>query len=315
MKTLQQKRKATYHTIRDYCVLALSMIVGAIGLYLFLQPNQIAMGGIVGIAQIVNWGTGVPVYYTYFALNFLLFLVALKILGWRFCAKTIFAVVVFTVASKILVIFLPPDLHLLADQKFMACMIGGIFMGVSVGLGLSSGGSTGGSDVVAAIVHKYRDVSLGKVILLCDMLIITSSYVVLRDWEKVLYSYVLLFIIAQCVDYVVNLQRQSVLFFIISDHYQEIGEAINKIAERGCSTLHGEGFYSKKNIKVVFCIAKKSESAFIFDLIDNIDPNAFVAQSAAIGVYGQGFDRMRSSKKMTLDDINKKLEKSIPHET
>ena len=171
MKTLQQKRKATYHTIRDYCVLALSMIVGAIGLYLFLQPNQIAMGGIVGIAQIVNWGTGVPVYYTYFALNFLLFLVALKILGWRFCAKTIFAVVVFTVASKILVIFLPPDLHLLADQKFMACMIGGIFMGVSVGLGLSSGGSTGGSDVVAAIVHKYRDVSLGRVILLCDMLL------------------------------------------------------------------------------------------------------------------------------------------------
>ena len=188
-------------------------------------------------------------------------------------------------------------------------------MGVSVGLGLSSGGSTGGSDVVAAIVHKYRDVSLGRVILLCDMLIITSSYVVLRDWEKVLYSYVLLFIIAQCVDYVVNLQRQSVLFFIISDHYQEIGEAINKIAERGWSTLHGEGFYSKKNIKVVFCIAKKSESAFIFDLIDNIDPNAFVAQSAAIGVYGQGFDRMRSSKKMTLDDINKELEKSIPHET
>ena len=122
-----------------------------------------------------------------------------------------------------------------------------------------------------------------------------------------LYGYVLLFIISFCVDHVVNSLRRSVQFFIISDKYQEIGEAINKIADRGCSTLNGNGFYTKKGIKVIFCIAKKSESSFIFDLIDEIDPNAFVAQSAVIGVYGQGFDRVKVRKKINLQEIKEKI--------
>ena len=159
------------------------------------------------------------------------------------------------------------------------------------------------------MIHKYRDVSLGQIILFCDLTIITSSYVVLQDWEKVLYGYVLLFVISFVVDHLVNSLRQSVQFFIISDKYQEIGEAINQIAERGCSVLNGSGFFTKKDIKVIFCIAKKSESSFIFDLIDEIDPNAFVAQSAVVGVYGQGFDRVKSHHKINLKELREKLAK------
>ncbi len=293
--------------VRDYVVITIAMLMGVLGLNLFLLPNQITMGGIMGVASIVYWGMGIPAQDTYFVLNGLLLIAALRVLGWRFCAKTIYAVIVFTIGSMVLQSIMPPDLHLLADQKFMACMVGAVFMGTSVGLGLSAGGSTGGSDVIAAMVHKYRDVSLGHIILFFDLAIITSSYVVLRDWEKVLYGYVLLFIISFCVDHVVNSLRRSVQFFIISDKYQEIGEAINKIADRGCSTLNGNGFYTKKGIKVIFCIAKKSESSFIFDLIDEIDPNAFVAQSAVIGVYGQGFDRVKVRKKINLQEIKEKI--------
>lgn len=293
--------------LRDYGIITFAMLLGVVGLNLFLLPNQITMGGIMGVASIVYWGMGIPVQDTYFVINALLLIAALKVLGWRFCAKTIYAVIVFTVASTVLQSVIPPDLHLLADQKFMACMVGAVFMGTSVGLGLSAGGSTGGSDVIAAMIHKYRDVSLGHIILFCDLTIITSSYVVLRDWEKVLYGYVLLFIISFCVDHVVNSLRRSVQFFIVSDKYQEIGEAINKIADRGCSTLNGNGFFTKKDIKVIFCIAKKSESSFIFDLIDEIDPNAFVAQSAVIGVYGQGFDRVKVRKKINLEEIKQKI--------
>jgi len=118
---------------------------------------------------------------------------------------------------------------------------------------------------------------------------------------------VLLFIVSFCVDYVVNSLRRSVQFFIISEKWEEIGEAINKIADRGCSTLNGNGFYSKQDIKVIFCIAKKSESSIIFDLVDEIDPDAFVAQSAVIGVYGQGFDRVRVRKKISLEEIKKEI--------
>ena len=299
--------KSIYRTVRDYAIIAIAMIMGVIGLNLFLVPNEITMGGTMGVAEIVYWGTGIQTQYTYFAINAALLIAALKVLGWRFCVKTVYAVVVFTVASSVFQWLGVANVHLLADQKFMACIVGGVFMGTSVGLGLSAGGSTGGSDVVAAMIHKYRDVSLGHIILFCDLTIITSSYVVLHDWEKVLYGYVLLFIVSFCVDYVVNSLRRSVQFLIISRKWEEIGLAINKIADRGCSTLNGNGFYSKRDIKVIFCIAKKSESAMIFDIVDEIDPDAFVAQSAVIGVYGQGFDRVRVRKKISLEEIKKEI--------
>ena len=299
--------KSIYRTVRDYAIIAIAMIMGVIGLNLFLVPNEITMGGTMGVAEIVYWGTGIQTQYTYFAINAALLIAALKVLGWRFCVKTVYAVVVFTVASSVFQWLGFANVHLLADQKFMACIVGGVFMGTSVGLGLSAGGSTGGSDVVAAMIHKYRDVSLGHIILFCDLTIITSSYVVLHDWEKVLYGYVLLFIVPFCVDYVVNSLRRSVQFLIISRKWEEIGLAINKIADRGCSTLNGNGFYSKRDIKVIFCIAKKSESAMIFDIVDEIDPDAFVAQSAVIGVYGQGFDRVRVRKKISLEEIKKEI--------
>lgn len=296
--------------LRDYGIITIAMMLGVIGLNLFLLPNEITTGGIMGVASIVYWGTGIPVQNTFFALNGVLLIIALKVLGWHFCAKTIYGVVVFTVGSAILQSVIPPGLHLLADQKFMACMVGAVFLGTSIGMGLSAGGSTGGSDVIAAMIHKYRDVSLGHIILFCDLTIITSSYVVLQDWEKVLYGYVLLFVISFVVDHLVNSLRQSVQFFIISDKYQEIGEAINEIADRGCSMLNGSGFFTKKDIKVIFCIAKKSESNFIFELIDEIDPNAFVAQSAVVGVYGQGFDHVKKHRKLNLNELREKVIKN-----
>ena len=308
---MQSKRNKgkLWRQLRDYGIITIAMLLGVIGLNLFLLPNEITTGGIIGVASIVYWGTGIPVQETFFVINAVLLLVALKVLGWHFCAKTVYGVVVFTVASAVLQRVMPPDLHLLADQKFMAFMVGAVFLGTSVGLGLSAGGSTGGSDVIAAMVHKYRDVSLGHIILFCDLTIITSSYVVLRDWEKVLYGYVLLFVISFVVDHIVNSLRQSVQFFIISDKYQEIGEAINEIADRGCTMLNGNGFFTKKDKKVIFCIAKKSESNFIFELIDEIDPNAFVAQSAVVGVYGQGFDHVKKHRKIDLEELREKMTK------
>ena len=308
MQSRRNKGKL-WRQLRDYGIITIAMLLGVIGLNLFLLPNEITTGGIIGVASIVYWGTGIPVQETFFVINAVLLLVALKVLGWHFCAKTVYGVVVFTVASAVLQRVMPPDLHLLADQKFMACMVGAVFLGTSVGLGLSAGGSTGGSDVIAAMVHKYRDVSLGHIILFCDLTIITSSYVVLRDWEKVLYGYVLLFVISFVVDHIVNSLRQSVQFFIISDKYQEIGEAINEIADRGCTMLNGNGFFTNKDKKVIFCISKKSESNFIFELIDEIDPNAFVAQSAVVGVYGQGFDHVKKHRKIDLEELREKMTK------
>ena len=295
-----------YREIRDYVMISVAMISYGIGWTVFMLPNSIPTGGVPGVSSVLYWGTQLPVQFSYFTINFILLLIALKILGWKFCTKTIYAVTLLTLLIQLFQSFTEGQ-HLLANDPFMASIIGGVFMGSGIGIGLAFNGSTGGTDIIAAIINKYRDISLGRVIMMVDLIIITSSYVVLHDWERIIYGYVALIVSSLCVDQVVNSMRRSVQFFIISDKYQEIGEAITKIADRGCSTLNGNGFYSKKDIKVIYCIAKKSESPLIFDRIDWIDPNAVVDQSSVIGVYGQGFDRAKVRKQISLEQIQKEL--------
>jgi uncharacterized membrane-anchored protein YitT (DUF2179 family) len=288
-------RKKKFSELRDYIVLALAMLVGSIGWVVFLLPNHITLGGLPGISSILYWGFGIPVQVTYLVLNVVLLAFALRILGLKFCIKTIYAVLVFTACVSVLQT-LTAGSHLLHDQPFMATVVGACFLGGSVGMGLSCNGSTGGSDVIAAMINKYHDISLGHAILMCDVCVVTSSYFVLGDWEKVIYGYVVLFVSSICVDRVVNMMRRSVQFFIISDKHEEIGHAINLDMMRGCTIINGQGFYSGKEVKMLFVLARQSESSKIFRLIDEIDPTAFVSQSAVIGVYGLGFDRFKGKK-------------------
>lgn len=285
-------KQAAIHEAKDYVMIALGMILYGIGWTVFLLPNDITTGGVPGIASIVYFATGLPVQYVYFSINFILLLLAIRILGWKFSIKTIFAVFTLTFFLS-LIQQVTQDITLLHDQPFMACVIGASFCGSGIGIAFSSNGSTGGTDIIAAIINKYRDITLGKVMLICDLIIISSSYFVLKDWEKVVYGYVTLYICSFVLDQVVNSARQSVQFFIISDKYEEIGKRINVYPHRGVTVINASGFYTGKEIKMLFILAKKRESGIIFHLIKEIDPNAFVSQSAVIGVYGEGFDRIK----------------------
>lgn len=277
--------------VKDYAIIALGMLMYGIGWTVFLLPNDIPSGAVPGIASIIYWAFKVPVQYTYLTINFLLLLLALKILGFKFCLKTIWAVAILT--AFLAVIQNVVSGGLIHDQPFMACVLGASFCGGGIGIAFSANGSTGGTDIIAAIVNKYRDISLGRVILMCDVIIISSSYLVLHDWERVVYGYVVLFVSSFVIDQVVNSARQSVQFFIISSKYEEIGHRINKDLHRGVTFLDGVGCYTNNNVKMMFVLAKKRESNTIFRLIKDIDPKAFVSQSAVIGVFGEGFDRIK----------------------
>lgn len=225
-------------------------------------------------------------------MNSLLLLVALKVLGFKFCVKTIFAVFSLTFFVSVLQ-ELMVGVVLLQSQPFMACVLGASFCGMGIGFAFSFNGSTGGTDIIAAIVNKYRDVSLGRIVMLCDLIIISCSYFVLHDWEKVVYGYVTLYVCSFVLDQVVNSNHQSVQFFIISKNYKEIGEHIVKDMHRGVTVLEGKGFYTGNEMNVLFVLAKKRESNNLFRLIKDIDPNAFVTQSNVKGVYGRGFDHIK----------------------
>ncbi len=304
MEPIKLTKATIFSEVRDYVVIAIGMLSYCIGWGIFLLPNNITTGGIAGVSSILYWGTGLPVQVSYSVINGALLLGALRILGWKFCVKTVYAVSVLTISVALTQQYY--DGHLLADQPFMAAIIGAVFCGCGVGLGLSSNGSTGGTDIIAAVINKYRDISLGRVIMICDVVIITSSYFVLRDWEKVIFGYVVLYVVSFCIDQVVNSQRSSVQFFIISDKWQEIGHRINKEPHRGCTVVDAQGFYSGKEVKMLFVLAKRRQSNMIFRIINDVDPHAFVSQSAVIGVYGEGFDQFkvrRSKSKVKTDEV------------
>ncbi len=290
--TFISHRQLIMRELRDYVMIAFGLLLYGIGWTVFLLPNNLPSGAVPGIASIVYWGTGLPVQYTYLGINAVLLVFSLIIMGWKFSIKTIYAVVVL---SSILPIIqhLTNGVSIIPDQPFMACVLGASFCGCGIGVAFTANGSTGGTDIIAAIINKYRDITLGRVILLCDLVIISSSYLVLHNWEKVVYGYVVLFISSFMLDQVVNSARQSVQFFIISKKYEEIGRRINNDLHRGVTIIDGMGCYTGEGVKMMFVLAKKRESTLIFRMIKDIDPKAFVSQSAVIGVFGEGFDRIK----------------------
>ncbi|MDR0185969.1 YitT family protein [Prevotella brunnea] len=296
---VKNQPKTIIREIKNFLFIAIAISIASFGWCAFILPHKIPIGGIAGFSSVVFWGVNIPVQYTYFTLNIALLLIALKILGWKFCVRTIFAVVVFTIQTSIFQALLK-DTTLFSNQPFLACVIGGALLGIGTGIALQYNASTGGSDVIAAMINKHHDVSLGKVILACDLIIITSGYVVLKNWENIIYGYITLFVMTSVVDYVINGMRGSVQFFVVSEKWQEIGNAINNDVQRGCTLIDARGFYTGKEMGMLFILARRTETREIFQVIDEIDPEAFISQSSVNGVYGIGFDRMKVGKRKKL---------------
>ena len=287
--------------VKDYIYITLGLISYSLGWAAFLLPYQITTGGTTGIGAIIYYATGFPIQWSYFIINAVLMTFAIRILGPKFSIKTTYAIFTLTfllwlfqlvVNNYVEAPDMTPDgkpLLLGTGQDFMACIIGAAMCGVGLGITFNYNGSTGGTDIIAAIVNKYKDVSLGRMIMICDVFIISSCYFVFR----VIFGFVTLFIIGVVLDWIINSARQSVQFFIFSKKYDEIADRIIKDADRGVTVLDGTGWYSKNNVKVLVVLAKKRQSLDIFRLVKRIDPNAFISQSSVIGVYGEGFDKLK----------------------
>ncbi|GAB6976635.1 YitT family protein [Prevotella falsenii] len=290
-------KKTLYREILDYIMIAIGCFSYSIGWTIFLLPNNISTGGVAGLSSIFFWGLNIPVSVTYFVMNAILLGIALRSLGLRFCIKTIYGVLVMTFTVGFMREFFPNP-TILSDQPFMVALIGSLFCGLGLGFCLSYNGSTGGSDIVAAIVNKYHDISLGRVLVLVDTTIVTLSYVVLKDWEQVIYGYVCLVITSFVLDQVVNSGRRSVQFLIISERYEEICKQITETPpHRGCTTIDAHGYYSGQNTKVVLVVTRQREARMLYHLINDIDPHAFVTQSQVMGVFGHGFDKFKVKSK------------------
>ncbi len=288
-------------TFRDYMTITLGLILCSGSIVLFLMPYELTSGGLTGFALIIYYATQglIPVHITFFVVNFILLGFALKILGAKFLMKTIYG---WIVMSALLWLFqavledpetgkLPKLLG--EGQEFMATVVGSGILGFSIGLVFSRGGSTGGTDIISWIVNKYKNVSLGRMMMYCDIVIISSCYFVFHDWTRVLFGYCILFIMSMVIDYVINSSRQSVQFLIFSKESDKVAEAISTNIGRGVTLLHGTGWYTKTDMDVVVVIAKKTQNFDLFRTVKAVDPDAFISQTNVVGVYGEGFDQLK----------------------
>lgn len=279
-------------TIKEYVTILFGLALYALGWTGFLLPHQITTGGITGLAALVFFANGLPVAVTYFSINIVLLIISVRMFGWKFSFRTIAGVIILTFFLSVAQNYIHKPL--LVGEPFMACVIGGLLAGAGVGTVLTANGSTGGTDIIALIINKYRNITPGRAMLYSDLVIICSSYFLFHSIDKILYGLTTLAVSTYAVDMVVNGDRQSVQFFIFSSKFEAIAERINIEAHRGVTVLDGMGWYSKEPAKVLCVMARKNESVKIFRIVKQVDPNAFVSQGSVIGVYGKGFDIMKS---------------------
>jgi len=297
--------KIIWNEVKDYMFITLGLFLYTIAFTVFLMPYQIVAGGVTGLSAIIYYATGFHLENTYIIINGLLLLMALKILGFKFLMKTIFAIFTLYFMLSFAQDLLPKQANGLPfklmgeGQDFMSMIIGCVITGIALATVFLHNGSTGGTDIIAASVNKYHNVSLGSVLIAADFCIIGSCMffpqfgTYLERAHKVMFGFCVMAMENYVLDYVMNARRQSVQFFIFSRKWQEIANAIGTEMQHGVTILDGHGWYTGKEMKVLCILAKKIESVNMFRLIKMIDPNAFVSQSSVIGVYGEGFDEMK----------------------
>ena len=309
MSTL--KKTALTH-IKEYAIVTLGILLYVLGWSIFLVPNNLVGGGVTGISAIIQYATHgmIKIGYSYFVLNAGLIVAALFVLGWGFGGKTVYAIVLASVGLNVFQGIISPDFIqaiALDNGKLMSTIMGGIMVGIGIGLTITVGGSTGGTDIIALMVNKYRNVSPGRMILWMDVVVILSSMLVpsftasgepvpfVDKITTVVYGFILIVVNSTVLDLVVSGSRQSVQLFILSKKYSVIADAITTELHRGVTVLEGKGWYTREETGVLMVLTRKADLNIMLRYIKAIDPQAFLSVSSVTGVYGKGFDKIKSS--------------------
>lgn len=287
---MEQKRKI-WNEIRSHAIIAFGLFLYVIAWTAFLIPNKIVGGGVSGIASMLFFATKFPVGITYLIINAFLLLIAIRVLGLKFAIRTIYGVLVLTVLFSV---FQPLINKPVVDDLFMATFIGGLLAGAGIGIVYWQGGSSGGTDIIVMSINKHKNISPGKLVMFTDVFIIASSYLILHSIERIVYGVVTLALTSYAIDFVLSGSRQSYQVFIFSKRYESIATRISSELRRGVTLLEGQGWYSKEKSQVLMIVLRKSETADLMRIIKQEDPSAFISMGSVMGVYGQGFERIKS---------------------
>ena len=291
----------------DYFLMTVGSVIFCMAWTSFVIPNGVASGGLTGLCTIIQYGTGIPIGWTYPVLNVVLLLLGFLALGKGFGVKTVYVIALTSLLFDILPQF--PQLEVIMDEKLLVALVGGLMESVGIGLVLQRGGSTGGTDIIAMMINKYWPVSPGKVYLYTDIFIISSVLLVPdKGLVDMIYAYVMMLGFSFGVDYVLLGNKSSIQILIFSSKYQEIADHMINNVQRGVTALESVGWYSQMESKVLIVIARKNQMNEIVNEVKSIDKKAFISVSTAMSVYGEGFEEVKTGLKLkknskTMEDV------------
>lgn len=302
------KSNKTLTVLWDYFLMTVGSVIFCMAWTSFLIPNGLASGGMTGLCTIIQYGTGIPIGWTYPILNILLLVLGFLSLGKGFGFKTIYVLALTSVLFEVLPMFPVLEVTDFPD-KLLVAIVGATMESIGIGLVILRGGSTGGTDIIAMIINKYWPVSVGKVYLYTDIFIITLLLIVPdKGIVDMIYAYVVMLGFSFGIDFVLLGNKSSVQILVFSSKYAEIGNHIINNVGRGVTALQSVGWYSQAESKVLLVVTRKHEMNEVINAIKEIDDRAFISVSTAKSVYGEGFEEIKTGlnlnkKKNELEEV------------
>lgn len=283
-------RKQIFTEIKNYFFITIGLAIFVFGWSAFMTPFEVTGGGVAGIASILFFATKIPIGLTTFVLNAILIAIAWKVLGPKFCINSLICTVIISVFFYVgQRVFTKP----IVDDMFMSVIIGASLGALGAGISINWGGNTGGLDIIALMVGKYRNISYGKVNMMCNLLIVGSSFFILHDVQKLVYSFVVLFVYMFVADIVIDGYRQTYQFMVFSQKNKEIADRINRELHRGATFLKGYGSYNRQESDVLLIVAHKTDKVRVTRIIKDIDDSAFITITKTASVFGKNFDKLK----------------------
>ena len=298
------KTRDVLRTVWEYGALTVACFIFGFAWECFMIPNGMSAGGMMGLCTIIQYATGglVPAQYSYIAINALLIIVAVLAMGIGFGFKTIYCIIISTVAMELLsgwsFLHSVPGHFFFVKETILIPILAGVAEAVGIGVVLRYGGSTGGTDIVALMINKYWPVALSSAFLISDLVVI-SLLLFLPDktFSDACYGLVEVVIFSMIIDFVVGGKKSSYQLMVFSDKHKEIADYITDVMSRGVTLLRAQGWYTKQDRNVLLILISQKEFPELSRVIKNIDPRAFMSVSPTNSVYGEGFDEIRAGIK------------------
>ena len=278
-------KKRGLRIIRHLILIAAASIVYAAGVSLFLDPNNLAPGGVTGVSVILNRLSGIETGTLYFLLNVPIVLLGIWKLGWRFIMKTAYAIFMTSAFTNLL-----SGYDALTDDPLLAALAGGVLMACGVGMIFKTGATTGGMDIIIKIIRqKYRHLKTGFLFQCTDIIIVGISGLVFRDLNIALYALLAVLICGRTLDYVLYGNDEARMIYIITGRPEAIGRKLLQDVEVGVTYFQGKGGWTGEEKQVIFCIVRKQLSPQVEEITKHEDPSAFMIITSASEIYGEGY--------------------------